>query len=196
MTRPDCWILILDGYKLWKLWPAGLDFYRWSTGELSWPFGGKNIYLYLGFFRKPEKLGSHIGSKWWPADPGVKDDPNDPLTRWPNDQVPCLMSAATTRSITLPKTVVIDTARSVVGRIRWSVVFENGGDNSLFHADGIIILPIDNKKLSYRRVTARCVLSVVILPITTQQCRNYLYDDKSWPNRWYEVGGLVGGNVS
>jgi len=33
-----------------------------------------------------------------------------------------------------------------------------------------------NKKLSYRRVTARCVLSVVILPITTQQFRNYLYD--------------------
>jgi len=33
-----------------------------------------------------------------------------------------------------------------------------------------------NKKLSYRRVTARCVLSVVILPVATQQCRNYLYD--------------------
>ena len=32
------------------------------------------------------------------------------------------------------------------------------------------------KKLSYRRVTARCVLSVVILPTATQQCRNYLYD--------------------
>jgi len=32
------------------------------------------------------------------------------------------------------------------------------------------------KKLSYRRVTARCVLSVVIFPVTTQQCRNYLYD--------------------
>ena len=32
-----------------------------------------------------------------------------------------------------------------------------------------------HKKLSYRRVTARCVLSVVILPIDTQQC-NYLYD--------------------
>jgi len=27
------------------------------------------------------------------------------------------------------------------------------------------------------------------------KCRNYLYD-KSWPNWWYEVGGLVGGNVS
>jgi len=37
-----------------------------------------------------------------------------------------------------------------------------------------------DKKVSYRRVTARCVLSVVILPITTQQCRNYLYS-KSWP---------------
>ena len=33
-----------------------------------------------------------------------------------------------------------------------------------------------DKKLSYRQVIARCVLSVVILPITTQQCRNYLYD--------------------
>jgi len=52
-----------------------------------------------------------------------------------------------------------------------------------------------NKKLSYRRVTARCALSVVILPIAMQQCRNYVYD-KSWPNWWYEVGGLVGGNVS
>ena len=54
---------------------------------------------------------------------------------------------------------------------------------------------IYDKKLSYYRETAWCVLSVVILPITTQQCRNYLYD-KSWPNRWYEVGGLLGGNVS
>ena len=32
-----------------------------------------------------------------------------------------------------------------------------------------------NKKLSYRRGTARCVLSIEILPIATQQCRNYLY---------------------
>ena len=32
------------------------------------------------------------------------------------------------------------------------------------------------KKLSYRRRTARCVVSVEILPIATQQCRNYLYD--------------------
>ena len=55
-------------------------------------------------------------------------------------------------------------------------------------------LACKNKKLSYRRVTARCVLSVVILPIATQQCRNYLYD-KSWPNRWYEVGDSVGGNA-
>ena len=36
-----------------------------------------------------------------------------------------------------------------------------------------------NKKLSCRRGTTRCVVSVEILPIATQQCRNYLYD-KSW----------------
>jgi len=33
-----------------------------------------------------------------------------------------------------------------------------------------------DKKLSYRRGTARCVVSIEILPIAKQQCRNYLYD--------------------
>jgi len=46
-----------------------------------------------------------------------------------------------------------------------------------------------NKKLRYRRGTARCVVSVEILPIAKQQCRKYL-DDKSWTNRSYKVGGL------
>ena len=32
------------------------------------------------------------------------------------------------------------------------------------------------KKLSYRRGTARCVVSIEILPIAPQQGRNYLYD--------------------
>jgi len=32
------------------------------------------------------------------------------------------------------------------------------------------------KKLSYRRGTARCVVSLEMLPTATQQCRNYLYD--------------------
>ena len=41
---------------------------------------------------------------------------------------------------------------------------------------GITSVSIENKKLSYRRVTARCVVSVEILPTATQQCRNYLYD--------------------
>jgi len=68
-------------------------------------------------------------------------------------------------------------------RDRYIMFIDKGGDY------------VKNKRLSYRRVTARCVLSVVILPVATQQCRNYLYD-KSWPNWWYEVGGLVGGNVS
>ena len=47
-------------------------------------------FAFWSFFRKKEKLGSHTGSKWWPGDPEVKDDPNDPLTRWPNDPVPYL----------------------------------------------------------------------------------------------------------
>jgi len=51
-----------------------------------------------------------------------------------------------------------------------------------------------NKKLSYRRGTARCVVSVEILPIATQPCRNYLYD-KSSTNRSYEVGGLQWADV-
>jgi len=48
---------------------------------------------------------------------------------------------------------------------------------------------ITEKKLSYRWGTARCVVSVEILLIAVQQCRNCLYD-KSWTNRSYEVGGL------
>jgi len=57
-------------------------------------------FAFWAFFRKPEKLGSHTGSKWWPGDPDVKDDPDDPLTRWPNDPVPCVVCV-------------------VVGRLRW-----------------------------------------------------------------------------
>ena len=48
-------------------------------------------FAFWAFFRKPEKLGSHTGSKWCPGDPDVKDDPNDQLTRWPNDPVPRLV---------------------------------------------------------------------------------------------------------
>jgi len=40
-------------------------------------------------------------------------------------------------------------------------------------------MPLKNKKLSYRRGAERCFVSVEILPIATQQYRNYLYD-KSW----------------
>ena len=36
-----------------------------------------------------------------------------------------------------------------------------------------LTLPLQYKKLSCRRGTARCVVSVEILPIPTQQCRNY-----------------------
>jgi len=54
------------------------------------------ISLSWAFFENRKKLGSHTRSKWWPGDPDVKDDPNDPLTRWPNDPVLCLISTAST----------------------------------------------------------------------------------------------------
>jgi len=60
-------------------------------GIKSCHFSISNVrFAFWAFFRKPEKLGSHTGSKWWPGDPDVKVDPNDPLTRWHNDPVPCL----------------------------------------------------------------------------------------------------------
>ena len=52
--------------------------------------------------------------------------------------------------------------------------------------DVTTMLVVMNKKLSYRRGTARCVVSVEILPTATQQRRNYLYE-KSLTNRSYEV---------
>ena len=51
-------------------------------------------------------------------------------------------------------------------RSSWNMVILPNMVTSFYH-----------KKLSYRRVTARCVLSVVILPIAMKQCRNYLYDE-------------------
>ena len=57
----------------------------------------KMYALHFGHFRKPEKLGSYTGSKWWPCDPDAKDDPNDPSTRWPGDPVPCLVHSTWTK---------------------------------------------------------------------------------------------------
>ena len=57
--------------------------------------------------------------------------------------------------------------------------------NSLRHAEpmkadervgDVVTTSQVDKKLSYHRGSTRCVVSVEILPIATQQCRNYLYD--------------------
>ena len=40
----------------------------------------------------------------------------------------------------------------------------------------LLSVDLKHKKLSCRRGTARCTVSAEILPIATQQCRNYLYD--------------------
>ena len=79
--------------RFWKVkfWRSFIKCQYFNDG---WTDFHRNIYFYIfgvmGIFRKPEKLGSHTGSKWWLGDPDVKDDPDDPLTRWPNDPVPCL----------------------------------------------------------------------------------------------------------
>ena len=54
--------------------------------------------------------------------------------------------------------------------------FKNRGSD---RSSAAIAEPNGDKKLSYRRGIARCVVSVETLPIAMQQCRNYLYD-KSW----------------
>ena len=56
--------------------------------------------------------------------------------------------------------------------------YQKGKTNLDFTEDWLFLptYKYANKKLSYRRGTARCVVSIEILPIATQQCRNYLYD--------------------
>jgi len=96
-------------------------------------------------------------------------------------------------------------ARATAATIVTAYSIHNASTGAYRQPDSDVILPhiyarrfpppsCRYKKLSYRRGTARCVVSIEILPIATQQRRNYLYD-KSWPNRWYEVGDLVGGNA-
>jgi len=56
----------------------------------------KCTFCILGIFSKTGKTRVSHRVKMmtgWPSDADVKDDPNDPLTRSPNDPVPCLMHA-------------------------------------------------------------------------------------------------------
>ena len=59
-----------------------------------------------------------------------------------------------------------------------------------------------DKKISYRRGTVQCVVSVEILPIATQQCRNYLQTKSccrqslticaiNYTGRALELGGII-----
>ena len=53
---------------------------------------------------------------------------------------------------------------------------EFGGPLNLAALCGRIGRRVAKAGSGYRRGTARCIVSVEILPIATQQCRNYLYD--------------------
>jgi len=48
--------------------------------------------------------------------------------------------------------------------------------NSVIYMYTVSVPSTTDKKLNYRRGTARYVVSIEILPIATQQCRNYLND--------------------
>ena len=63
--------------------------------------------------------------------------------------------------------------------IQWPHYYNNTNKMALFQNNLCKLATKRYKKLSYRRGTARCAVSVKILPTATQQCRNYLYD-KSW----------------
>ena len=67
---------------------SGNDFCHFSISNVSFAF--------CAFFSKTGKTRVSHRVKMmtrWHGDPDVKGDPNDPLTRWPNDPVPCLVAA-------------------------------------------------------------------------------------------------------
>ena len=83
--------LVFAGFWKVKFWRSLIKCQYFNDG---WADFHKKIYIFISlswFFWKPKKLGSYTASNWGPGDPDVKDDPNDPLTRWPNDPVPCLV---------------------------------------------------------------------------------------------------------
>ena len=105
----------------------------------------------------------------------------------------CGMSICSSRTSSLSSSWLSSSSSMPSNTTLWIATLTKE-DKAYFFSGCWLVVAASNKKLSYRRGTARCVVSIEILPIATQQCRNYLYD-KSWPFRWYEVGDLVGGNA-
>jgi len=59
------------------------DFSLATTDTRQWLLSFQHFkctFCIFSIFRKPEKLGSHTGSKWWPGDPNVWK-----MTHWPGD---------------------------------------------------------------------------------------------------------------
>jgi len=77
------------------------------------------------------------------------------------------------------------------------IVLENPRLTKHEYMYGPIIVTIDAVNGQEAQLSPRdraMLVSVEILPIATQQCRNYLYD-KSWTNRSYGVGRLKWADV-
>ena len=45
----------------------------------------KRTFCIWAFFRKPENVGSHTGSKWWPGDSVTRTWKMTQMTHWPGD---------------------------------------------------------------------------------------------------------------
>ena len=80
-------------------------------------------------------------------------------------------SAANASSVALSADVGCSTRKSCLSELQ-SSEFVADTDQHLSRKVGYA----DDKKLRYRPGTARCVVSVEVLPFATQQCINYLYD--------------------
>ena len=147
--------------RFWKVkfWRSFIKCQYFNDGWTD--FHKKNHTFILGFFRNRKTRVSHPVKMMtrWPGHPDVENDPNDPLTRWPSDRVPCLwracpMNARRDRGVTkASRTVQFCSVRPLWTRRKTQFL------DTTFRR----WVCIRTKKLSYRRGTARCVVSIEIL---------------------------------
>ena len=83
--------------RFWKVkfWRSFIKCQYFNDGWADFHKYALYRYIFImGFFRKSKKTRISHRVKMmtrWPDDLDVKDDPNDPLTRRPNDPGPCLL---------------------------------------------------------------------------------------------------------
>ena len=84
--------------RFWKVkfWRSFIKCEYYNDGWTDFHKKYISLYFYIGLLSKTGKNSGLTPSQNddpVTSDPDIKDDPNDPLTRWPNDPVPCLLQA-------------------------------------------------------------------------------------------------------